>query len=142
MINRTLRAWSGSGSDPMSAMRAAVGELWNIRTSDSDEVRVIASLLAHALHDPSLRPQLAGYYRLASGQTSAHLIAAMERFGLRPRVPSPLIPRLLLGLLDGLVLQVFVEPEVIDAEDLVSAIVLFAGALFEVSPAPTAHGES
>ncbi|MCZ7678210.1 MAG: TetR family transcriptional regulator C-terminal domain-containing protein [Sandaracinaceae bacterium] len=87
-----------------------------------------------ALHDESLRPQLAGYYRFASSQTTQHLVTVLASFGLRPRVSPELIPRLLLGLLDGLVMQVFVEPEVIDEDELVRSVELIAGALFEMVP--------
>ncbi|MCB9591417.1 MAG: TetR/AcrR family transcriptional regulator [Sandaracinaceae bacterium] len=135
VAERTLAAWLAGGSDPMTAMRSAVRELWRVRSTGSDEVAVISNLLAQALHDEGLRPQLAEYFRLASAQTSEHLVTAMAGWGLRPRVAPELIPRLLLGLLDGLALQVFVEPEVIEPDELVKAVELFAGALFEVAPA-------
>ena len=90
--------------------------------------------MAQALHDESLRPQLAGYYRFASAQTTEHLVTAMAGFGMRPRVSPELVPRLLLGLLDGLVMQVFVDPEIIDADELVRSVELIAGALFELVP--------
>ncbi|MCA9610761.1 MAG: TetR/AcrR family transcriptional regulator [Myxococcales bacterium] len=131
VAERTLAAWMAGGSDPMTAMRSAVRELWQVRSTGSDEVHVISNLLAQALHDETLRPQLAAYYRLASKQTSMHLVTVMASYGLEPRVSAELIPRLLLGLLDGLVLQVFVEPDVIDPEELVKAVELFAGALFQ-----------
>ncbi|MBX3271534.1 MAG: TetR/AcrR family transcriptional regulator [Sandaracinaceae bacterium] len=134
VAERTLAAWRAAGSDPMTALRSAVRELWLVRSTGSDEVHVISNLLAQALHDESLRPQLAAYYRLASAQTSEHLVTVMASYGLRPRVSAALIPRLLLGLLDGLVLQVFVEPTVIDPDELVRAVELFAGALFEATP--------
>ncbi len=134
VAERTKDAWQRGGHDPFEALRASVRELWRARTARSDEVAVVADLLAQALHDESLRPQLAGYYRFASSQTTQHLVTVLASFGLRPRVSPELIPRLLLGLLDGLVMQVFVEPEVIDEDELVRAVELIAGALFEVVP--------
>lgn len=133
VAERTKDAWQRGGNDPIEALRASVRELWAVRTSRSDEVAVVADLLAQSLHDESLRPQLAGYYSFASAQTTEYLVSALAAFGLRPKVSPTLIPRLLLGLLDGLVLQVFVDPEVIDAEDLVKSVELIAGALFEFS---------
>lgn len=134
VAERTRTAWQGGGHDPFEALRASVRELWAARTTRSDEVAVVADLLAQALHDESLRPQLAGYYRFASSQTTQHLVTVLASFGLRPKVSAELIPRLLLGLLDGLVMQVFVEPDVIDADELVRSVELIAGALFEVGP--------
>jgi AcrR family transcriptional regulator len=131
---RTKEAWERGGADPFEALRAAVRELWAVRVSRSDEVAVVADLLAQALHDERLRPQLAGYYRFASAQTTEHLVTDLAAYGLRPRVSAALIPRLLLGLLDGLVMQVFVDPEVIDADELVRSVELIAGALFEMAP--------
>lgn len=138
VAERTKDAWQRGGHDPFEALRGSVRELWAVRTSGSDEVRVVADLLAQALHDETLRPQLAGYYRFASAQTTQHLVTVLASFGLRPRVSPELVPRLLLGLLDGLVMQVFVEPEVIDADELVRSVELIAGALFELVPGPSA----
>ncbi len=134
VAERTKDAWQRGGNDPLEALRASVRELWAVRTTRSDEVAVVADLLAQALHDESLRPQLAGYYRFASAQTTEHLVTAMAGFGMRPRVSPELVPRLLLGLLDGLVMQVFVDPEIIDADELVRSVELIAGALFELVP--------
>lgn len=134
VAERTKDAWQRGGNDPFEALRSSVRELWAVRTSRSDEVAVVADLLAQALHDESLRPQLAGYYRFASAQTTQHLVTVLASFGLRPRVSAELVPRLLLGLLDGLVMQVFVEPDVIDADELVRSVELIAGALFELVP--------
>ena len=134
VAERTREAWSAGGDDPFEALRSAVRELWAVRQSGSDEVRVVSNLLAQSLHDEALRPQLAAYYRFASAQTAEHLTTVLASYGLRPKVAPELVPRLLLGLLDGLVLQVFVEPDVIDADELVRAVELIAGALFELAP--------
>jgi AcrR family transcriptional regulator len=134
VAQRTKDAWQRGGDDPFEALRASVRELWAVRTSRSDEVAVVADLLSQSLHDESLRPQLAVYYRFASAQTTEHLLTALTSFGLRPRVSAELIPRLLLGLLDGLVMQVFVDPEVIEERELVRSLELIFGALFEPVP--------
>ncbi len=131
VAERTKSAWQAGGNDPIEALRASVRELWAVRTSGSEEVRVVSDLLAQALHDETLRPQLAAYYRFASTQTTEYLIVVLASYGLRPRVSPELVPRLLLGLLDGLLLQVFVDPDVIEPEELVRSVELIAGALFE-----------
>ena len=98
------------------------------------EPLVVADLLAQSLHDESLRPQLAAYYRLASTQTTEHVLSELATFGMKPKVRPDLIPRIMLGLLDGLMLQVFVEPDVVDPDELVASVELLAGALFEFQP--------
>ena len=45
-----------------------------------------------------------------------------------------LIPRLLVGLLDGLAMQHYVEPGAISPEDLEKSVEAIAGALFEMAP--------
>lgn len=134
VAERTREAWQAGGNDPFEALRGAVRELWAVRQSGSDEALVVSSLLAQSLHDEALRPQLAAFYAVSVAQTSDHLVKVLASYGLRPRVSPELVPRLLLGLLDGLVMQVFVDPGVIDAEDLVRAVELIAGALFEIGP--------
>src|SRR5690606_8749005 len=93
VAERTKEAWQRGGDNPFEALRASVRELWAVRTSRSDEVAVVADLLAQALHDESLRPQLAGYYRFASAQTTQHLVTVLASFGLRPKVSPELVPR-------------------------------------------------
>jgi AcrR family transcriptional regulator len=132
VAERTRAAWTAAGSDPVQALRSSVRELWAVRTARSDEVAVVADLLAQALHDETLRPQLAAYYRFAASQTTEHVLTTLTGFGLKPRVSPELIPRLLLGLLDGLVMQVFVEPDIIDADELVKSVELIASGLFEM----------
>ncbi|MCS6797094.1 MAG: TetR/AcrR family transcriptional regulator [Myxococcota bacterium] len=130
VARRTLEAWS-RGNDPLSALRAAIEELWRVRAERTDEVRVIADLLAHSQHDATLRPSLADYYRYAAAQSHEHLMKHLVAAGLRPRVPAELLPRLLLGLLDGLLMQVFVDPDALRHEDVVAAVLAIATALFE-----------
>ncbi|MCC6873170.1 MAG: TetR/AcrR family transcriptional regulator [Sandaracinaceae bacterium] len=138
VAERTRAAWERAGGDPFGALRSSVRELWDVRAARSDEFAVVADLLAQSLHDESLRPQLAAYYRFAAGQTTEHMVTTLAKLGLRPKVQPELVPRILLGLLDGLVLQVFVEPGVIDAEERLRAVELIATGLFEIPTSPGA----
>ncbi len=134
VAERTLSAWQRAESVPITALRSAIHELWDVRRARTDEVAVIADLLAQSLYDPRLRPQLASYYRTAAAQVNERLLPHLAAIGVRPRVPAELLPRILVGLLDGLMLQHFVDERAIDAAELVTAVETMASALFEVIP--------
>lgn len=136
VAQRTLSAWDRASGDPFQAIRSGIHELWEVRRARTDEVAVIADLLAQSLYDEQLRPQLAAYYRTASAQVNERLLPALRMLGLRPKVAPELLPRILVGLLDGLVMQHFVDETAIDSEDLVIAVENMASALFELAPPP------
>lgn len=131
---RTLEAWAQSPGDPMQGLRSAVHELWLLRRNRTNEVAVVADLLAQSLYDPALRPQIAAYYRFAAEQVNHTLVPHLALLGLRTRIAPELIPRLLVGLLDGLVMQHFVDEQAIDTDELLKGIEAIAGALFEPLP--------
>ena len=130
---RTLAAW-GSGDNPFESLRSSLEELWRVRAERTDEARVVADLLAQSQYDEVLRPKLAAYYRYAASQVHEHLMGQLVAIGLRPKVPPEVLPRILIGLLDGLVMQVFVEPDVLKPDDVVNAIETIAASLFELAP--------
>lgn len=141
VAERTLSAWEQAATDPgrvdlFQAVRTAIRELWEVRRTRTDEVAVIADLLAQALYDPALRPRLADYYQTAAEQVNQRLLPILAMLGLRPRVAPELLPRILVGLLDGLVMQHFVDEDAIDTGELVKAVEAMAGALFEIAPPP------
>lgn len=133
---RTRDAWAREAAHPAQALRSSVRELWEVRVGGSDEAAVVSDLLAHALHDEALQRPLADYFRFAAAQTTEHLLDTMRRYGLRPRVSETFLPRLLLGLLDGLVLQALMDPDAIDPDELFDAFEHIAGGLFELSITP------
>lgn len=133
---RTLSAWESSGGDPLSALRSAIRELWEVRRARTDEVAVIADLLAQSLYDPRLRPQLAAYFDTAATQVNQRLLPHLAIIGVRPRVPPELLPRILVGLLDGLAMQHYVDEGSIDTDALVLAVESMAASLFEPAPPP------
>lgn len=137
VAERTREAWQ-KGGDPLSAVRSSIEELWAVRAERTDEAAVVADLLAQSLHDETLRPQLAGYYRFAAAQAHEHLLSSLLAMGFKPKVSAELLPRIMLGLLDGLVMQQFVEPGVLDPKQVVQAIETIAASLFEIGPAPKA----
>lgn len=132
---RTLEAWGRAPGEPFEALRSAVRELWTVRRTRTDEVAVLADLLAQALYDEQLRPQLAAYYKTAALQVNQYLLPHLELVGLRPRVAPAILPRLLVGLLDGLAMQHFVDGSAIDDDELAQAVEVIAFALFEPAPA-------
>ncbi len=136
IANRTLDAWLASAGDPIDALRSSVKELWFVRRDRTDEVAVVADLMAQALYDESLKPQLAGYFRFAAQQVTQTLVPHLGKLGLRLRVPGELVPRILVGLLDGLAMQHYVEPGAIDEQGLLIAVEAMAAGLFEPGEPP------
>jgi AcrR family transcriptional regulator len=133
VAQRTMDAWS-KGDSAVTSIRSSIVELWRVRAERTDETLVIADLLAQSQYDDKLRPKLAAYYDYAAAQTSKNLLPSLLALGLKPKVPADVLPRILLGLLDGLVMQVFVDPDALDEGQVVEAIEVIAGSLFELSP--------
>ncbi len=130
VATRTRQAWT-AGDNPIDALRSSLRELWRARAELSDEAKVVADLLAQSLHDHSLRPPLAEYYRFASAQVEAHLREHLDALGLKAKVDPAKVPRLLHAMLDGLLLQNIVDPEAIDEAFVLQALETLAQALFE-----------
>jgi AcrR family transcriptional regulator len=133
VAERTRKQWT-AGADPLVAMRSAIHELWRVRAQLSDEVKVVADLLAQSLHDDKLREPLAAYYRLASSQAEEHLRANAEALGLRCKIDLKFLPRIMNGLLDGLLMQRVCDPDAITDEQVVQALEIIAASLFEFHP--------
>lgn len=118
---RTLEAWPAEQA-PLLGLRKALEALWEVRASRTDEALVVADLLAQSLSDPKLRPQLAEFYERAADQMRTALAANLAAAGIEPRIPLDVLPRIVVGLLDGLVMQVFVDPDALRPEQVVDAI--------------------
>lgn len=130
VAERARGVWSSS-PNPLEAVRESILVLWHLRAQRTDEAAVVADLLAQSLHDETLRPALANYYRFGATQLLEQLAVYMRSLGLRPKVRAELLPRILTGLLDGLVMQYFVDPDAITEDDVVQTVQLLAMALFE-----------
>jgi AcrR family transcriptional regulator len=128
----TRAAWT-PGQHPLLAMRSALRELWRVRTALSDEVKVVADLMAQSVHEGKLREPLATYYRFASSQVEEHLRTNALALGLQPKIDPAFIPRILNGLLDGLLMQRIVDPDAITDEQVILALETLAVSLFDIS---------
>jgi AcrR family transcriptional regulator len=126
---RTLRAWSPS-DNPFEALRKSLEELWATRAKRTDEALVVADLLARSLYDESLRPRLAEFYELGATQIRDYLERNLLSLGLEPRIPLDILPRIVIGLLDGLVMQAFVDPEAFTPDQVVDAVQTIAVSIF------------
>jgi len=130
VAERTRKAWI-AGENPLVAMRSALRELWAVRSALSDDVKVVADLLAQSMHDKNLREPLATYYRFAFSQVEEQLRSAQE-LGLQAKIEPQFVPRILHALLDGLALQKMVDPESISDEQVVTALETIAVSLFDL----------
>jgi len=127
--SRTMQAWSPS-DNPFAALRKSLEELWATRAERSDEALVVADLLALSLSDESLRPKLAEFYDLGAQQIRAYLEQNLISLGLEPRISLEILPRIVIGLLDGLVMQAFVDPDALSPDEVVDAVQTIAISIF------------
>ncbi len=132
---RTVQAWSPS-DNPFEALRKSLKELWATRAERTDEALVVAELIALSLYDESLRRKLAEFYAFGAQQIREYLDKNLVSLGLEPRISLDLLPRVVIGLLDGLVMQAFVDPDAFSADEVVDAVETIAVSI--LAGAPTA----
>ena len=130
VAERTRKVWM-AGENPLMAVRSALRELWAVRSAISDDVKVVADLLAQSMHDPNLRQPLANYYRLAFSQVEEQLRTA-QALGLRPKIDPAFLPRIMHAIMDGFALQKMVDPDSITDDQVVGALETIAASLFEL----------
>ena len=116
--------------NPFEALRKSLEELWATRAERSDEALVVADLLALSLYDETLRPKLAEFYELGAQQIRAYLEQNLLPLGLEPRISLDILPRIVIGLLDGLVMQAFVDPDALSPNEVVDAVQNIAISIF------------
>ncbi|MBW2463627.1 MAG: TetR/AcrR family transcriptional regulator [Deltaproteobacteria bacterium] len=133
VAQRTMTAWQ-AGDNPFESIRSSLAELWKVRAERTPEARVIADLLAQSQYDEVLRPKLAAYYRYAASQVHEAITPTLLAAGLTPKVSPEVLPRILLGLLDGLVMQIFVDEDALSEDDVVTAVIAVAQSMFEFAP--------
>ncbi len=130
---RAVQAWSPS-DNPFEALRRSLEELWATRAERTDEALVVAELLALSLYDESLRPKLAEFYELGAEQIRDYLDKNLVSLGLERRISLKLLPRVVIGILDGLVMQAFVDPDAFSADEVVDAVQTIAISMFARAP--------
>jgi AcrR family transcriptional regulator len=130
VTKRTIEAWS-AGKDPFQSMNAAIQEMWRLRTDLSNEVSVIADLLAQSLHDRKLREPGAEYYRAVTSEAQKHLMENLGKVGLQSKLPLEMIPRMVNALLDGFFMQHIVDPEAVREQVVIDVLQTLASLLFE-----------
>lgn len=109
MRARVRAAWEAPGQ-PADKVRRALGEMRSTRKQGGPELRVLAELMAQGIHDPKLRRPLAAMFEENRKEILERLVSNLADLGLETKIPASVIPRLLLGTLDGLALHDFFDP--------------------------------
>ena len=107
---RVRQAWEVPG-EPAERVRRALSEMRRMRRDAMPELRVLADMMAQGLYDASIRKPIAALFEA----NRKEIVEQLEAFGVEPTLPLRIVPRLLLGTLDGLALHDFFDPP--DAED-------------------------
>lgn len=130
-LERLRQAWDAPG-EPREKIQRAVREMRAIRKEGPIELRVLADLAAQGIYDEPLREQFRKVFETNRYLVVEHLTRSLDEIGLRPTVPVGIIPRLLLGALDGLAMHDYFDPPS-EAEDgaIEDAIERVALSLFE-----------
>src|ERR1041385_4830706 len=101
---RVREAWEAQ-SAPAEKIRQVVHEMRKLRQDGLPELRVLADLAAQALHDARLRALLGHVFESNRKEFVDYLSASLAELGLKPKVPVHIVPRLLIGALDGLAMH-------------------------------------
>jgi AcrR family transcriptional regulator len=130
--NRVRVVFEREGT-PVERIRRALAEMWVVRREGVAEIRVLTELHVHARQNPAVRKALGAALRKARQQIVDIGLTQLLALGLRPKVPIDVVPRLLLGMLDGLALQHEVDPITAKEEDdVLRALETTAMGLFEL----------
>jgi hypothetical protein len=88
--------------------------------------------MAQGFYDSKLRKALSKLFEANREEVLRHLTDSFQQLGLKPRVPLQLVPRLVLGLLDGLALHdYFDRPTPAEEDELQQALETIALSLIE-----------
>lgn len=129
MRDRVRAAWEAA-VEPHERIRRALREMRQARSSTSPELRVLADLMAQGIYDDKLRRALCKMFEENRDEVR-RVVEEIGALGLKPRVPVEVIPRLLLGTLDGLSLHDFFDPMASEEEAVMDALERIALSLFE-----------
>jgi AcrR family transcriptional regulator len=106
---RVRVAWDAPGGPP-EKISAAIHEMRMMRRSSVPELRVLADLTAQGLHDERLRALLGRMFETNRKEIAEHLIQSLAAMGVKTKIPPQVVPRLLLGALDGLAMHDYFDP--------------------------------
>ncbi len=130
---RIIRVFLGGDWMPLERVQRALAEMWRVRREGVAEMRVLTELHMLARQDEPLRHALAEALRRARRQMIETGFTHMMAMGIRPRVDATLIPRMIIGCLDGLALHNEVDPlPEADDPELLRALEMMAMSLFEL----------
>jgi AcrR family transcriptional regulator len=131
-LERLQTAWEAPGQ-PADKIVRAVRAMRAIRKEGAPELRVLADLAAQGLHDERLHSQLGKMFEANRKAVVDYLAKSLDELGIRPKIPVHVIPRLLLGALDGLAMHDFFDPPAEgDNVEIEKAIESIAFSLFEM----------
>ncbi|HEX4477976.1 MAG TPA: TetR/AcrR family transcriptional regulator [Polyangiaceae bacterium] len=115
---RVREAWDRPG-EPTERIRRAIHEMRSMRKEGVPELRVLADLTAQGLHDARLRTALGKVFETNRKQFVDHLTKSLDAMGLKSKIPVHIVPRLMLGALDGLAIHDYFDPPGVGDDELV-----------------------
>lgn len=133
MEKRVKDAFFGGDVGPLERVQHALAEMWALRRDGVAEMRAMTELHVVSRQDATLRRAFAGALQRARQQMIDAGLNNLLLMGIKPKVDADLVPRLIMGVLDGLALQHEVDP--IPAEkqgELLQAISLSIVGLFDI----------
>ncbi|MCA9634099.1 MAG: TetR/AcrR family transcriptional regulator [Myxococcales bacterium] len=134
MRERVREAWDAPG-EPHERILRALSEMRATRKDAGPELRVLADLMAQGLHDAKLQQTLRSMFEANRQQVAEGIVESLPQLGIRTKIPPRVIPRLLLGTLDGLALHDFFDPPPPEDDDeVMRALEVIVVSLFELEP--------
>ncbi len=129
---RMRTAWDAP-EHPAEKIRRVVHEMRLMRKEGIPELRVLADLAAQGLHDARLRALLGRIFASDRREMVDFLAGSLRSLGLRSKVPVHIVPRLLIGALDGLAMHDYFDPAEHGDDELMEQVLdTIAFSLFEI----------
>lgn len=131
--SRILRVFLDGDLQPLERVQRALAEMWAIRRDGVAEMRVLTELHMYARQDEPMRHALAEMLRRARRQVIETGLGSMLALGIKPRISPELVPRLIIGTLDGMALHQEVDPLDPSADpEVLRAVELMVLSLFDL----------
>jgi AcrR family transcriptional regulator len=126
---RVRDAWDAPGH-PAEKIRRVVHEMRAMRKEGLPELRVQADLAAQGMHDERLRALLGRIFETTRTEMTEHLVTSLAAVGLKAKVPVHVVPRLLLGTIDGLAMHDYFDPSPPGEDELLEQMLEMIGVSF------------